>query len=171
EELRHIARHHPSVSPDAILRMGTLAGAEALGIAGQFGSITPGKSATFAVVPVPGGAEPPLEAVLHSTANVARLYRQLLICVSKIACAPRASSCSMTLITSPRRTMTRTAHQAGSSRALTVGLLKPGVIFSASASFVRGMLYSRSDQLRAMTTPSRRRTTRSASSASRRALF
>ena len=35
-------------------------------------------------------------------------------------------------ITSPRRTITRTAHQAASSRALTVGELKPGVIFSAS---------------------------------------
>ena len=33
EELRHIARHHPTVPPDEVLRMGTLAGAEALGLA------------------------------------------------------------------------------------------------------------------------------------------
>src|SRR5207248_5598397 len=39
EELRHIARHHPGVSPEAMLRMGTIAGAEALGIAADYGSI------------------------------------------------------------------------------------------------------------------------------------
>ena len=38
----------------------------------------------------------------------------------------------MISITSLRRTITRTAHQSGSSSALTVGELKPGVIFSAS---------------------------------------
>ena len=41
----------------------------------------------------------------------------------------------MMAITSPRRTITRTAHQPGSSEALMVGELKPGVIFSASANF------------------------------------
>jgi cytosine/adenosine deaminase-related metal-dependent hydrolase len=49
-ELRHIARHHPGVSPEAILRMGTLAGAEALGLAGDYGSITFGKQAGLNVV-------------------------------------------------------------------------------------------------------------------------
>ena len=38
----------------------------------------------------------------------------------------------MIAITSPRRTITRTAHQSGSSSELTVGELKPGVILSAS---------------------------------------
>jgi cytosine/adenosine deaminase-related metal-dependent hydrolase len=51
-ELRHIADQHPGVSPEEILRMGTLAGAEALGLAGELGSITPGKSARLAVVPL-----------------------------------------------------------------------------------------------------------------------
>src|SRR5205823_10181172 len=32
-ELRYIARHHPAIPRDVILRQGTLAGAEALGIA------------------------------------------------------------------------------------------------------------------------------------------
>src|SRR5437868_6094483 len=71
--------------------------------------------------------------------------RQLVICVSRIAEAPSDSSRSMIAITSPRRTITRTAHQPGSSRALTVGELKPGVTFSASGSLPRGMLYSKSE--------------------------
>jgi len=66
EELRHVARHHPAVSPEAILRMGTLAGAEALGIADEFGSITPGKRAVLAVVPVASDATSPLDAILSS---------------------------------------------------------------------------------------------------------
>jgi hypothetical protein len=78
--------------------------------------------------------------------NKCYLYkRQLLIGVSKIAEAPMFSSCSMTLMTSLRRTMQRTEHHAGSSKALTVGELKPGVICSAAASFVRGTLYSKSE--------------------------
>ena len=78
-----------------------------------------------------------------------------------------ASSRSMIAWASPRFTIDRTAHQSGSSRPLTVGELKPGVIFSASASRVRGTLYSSNDQLRAITIPSSRRTIRSAVAASR----
>jgi cytosine/adenosine deaminase-related metal-dependent hydrolase len=51
-ELRHIAQHHPAVRPEDILQMGTLAGAEALGLADEYGSITPGKLARLAVVPL-----------------------------------------------------------------------------------------------------------------------
>jgi cytosine/adenosine deaminase-related metal-dependent hydrolase len=58
EELRHIAAHHPGIAPEAILRMGTLAGAEALGIADQYGTITPGKRACLAVVPVSQAGSP-----------------------------------------------------------------------------------------------------------------
>jgi len=65
EELRHIARHHPAVEPEAILRMGTLAGAEALGIADDYGSITPGKKAALAIVSLPAGTRSPLEAILN----------------------------------------------------------------------------------------------------------
>jgi cytosine/adenosine deaminase-related metal-dependent hydrolase len=66
EELRHIARHHPSVAPDAILRMGTLSAAEALGIADHYGSIAVGKSSALAAVPFDGNPASPLEAVLSS---------------------------------------------------------------------------------------------------------
>ena len=73
------------------------------------------------------------------------INRQLVISVSKIADAPSASSRSMMPITSPRRTITFTEHQAGSSSELIVGELKPGVIFSASGSLLRGTLYSSSE--------------------------
>ncbi len=52
QELRHIAQHHPHLSPETILRLGTLAGAEALGLADELGSITAGKRAALAVVPL-----------------------------------------------------------------------------------------------------------------------
>jgi len=75
EELRHIARHHPAIPPEAILRMGTLSGAEALGIAGDFGSITPGKRAALAAVPLLGNTAKPLEAILSSTTNASPLTK------------------------------------------------------------------------------------------------
>jgi cytosine/adenosine deaminase-related metal-dependent hydrolase len=46
--------------------MGTLAGAEALGLAEEFGSITPGKRSALAVVPIAGNAGSPLDAILSS---------------------------------------------------------------------------------------------------------
>jgi cytosine/adenosine deaminase-related metal-dependent hydrolase len=73
EELKHIARHHPQISSEAILRMGTLAGAEALGIASEYGSITPGKRAALAVVPLESSSGSALEAVLFSAGNAQAL--------------------------------------------------------------------------------------------------
>jgi len=52
-ELRHIAQQHPSIAPEEILKMGTLYGAEALGLGDQLGSLLPGKKAAFAIVPLP----------------------------------------------------------------------------------------------------------------------
>jgi cytosine/adenosine deaminase-related metal-dependent hydrolase len=63
EELRHIARQHPTVQPEAILRMGTLAGAEALGLA-ELGSISPGKRASLLIVPLNDDTRNPLEWLL-----------------------------------------------------------------------------------------------------------
>ena len=60
-ELRHIARNHPSIAPEEILKMGTLNGAEALGLADRLGSLTPGKLAAFAVVPIPDTEGDPYE--------------------------------------------------------------------------------------------------------------
>jgi cytosine/adenosine deaminase-related metal-dependent hydrolase len=67
EELRHIAHHHPGVSPDAILRMGTLSGAEALGLVDSHGSITPGKRAALLTIPLTD-PKSPLESILHTGA-------------------------------------------------------------------------------------------------------
>lgn len=67
EELRHIARDHRDVASEAILNVGTLASAQALGIAGDYGSITVGKLAALVVVPTPADDKAPIEAILASS--------------------------------------------------------------------------------------------------------
>jgi cytosine/adenosine deaminase-related metal-dependent hydrolase len=64
-ELRHIAKHHPAVPPDQILKMGTLHAAEAIGLEGELGSLAPGKSASFAIVPLSEAEGEPYELLLH----------------------------------------------------------------------------------------------------------
>jgi aminodeoxyfutalosine deaminase len=64
EELRHIARHHPGIPPDAILRMGTLSGAVALDLADFYGSITPGKQAALIAIRLTD-PKSPLESILR----------------------------------------------------------------------------------------------------------
>ena len=65
-ELRHIARHHRNVAPAEIIRMGTLTGAEALGLNAEFGSLATGKRATLAVVPILERQQDPCEQILHN---------------------------------------------------------------------------------------------------------
>jgi cytosine/adenosine deaminase-related metal-dependent hydrolase len=55
-EMRHVARLHPQIHPQEILRLGTLAGAQALGRADEVGSITPGKLANLVAIPIPDDA-------------------------------------------------------------------------------------------------------------------
>ncbi|MDX1945688.1 MAG: amidohydrolase family protein [Pirellulaceae bacterium] len=62
-ELLHIAADHSDVSPEEILRLGTIRGAEALGIADQFGTIAPGKWAALAMVPIDPQVRDPYEAL------------------------------------------------------------------------------------------------------------
>jgi cytosine/adenosine deaminase-related metal-dependent hydrolase len=52
-EMRHVARHHPQLPKAQILRMGTLSGAEALGLAAETGSLEPGKAADLFVLSLP----------------------------------------------------------------------------------------------------------------------
>jgi cytosine/adenosine deaminase-related metal-dependent hydrolase len=52
-EARFVHQRHPDVSGADLLRMATLNGAEALGFASETGSLTPGKSADFVVLPLP----------------------------------------------------------------------------------------------------------------------
>ena len=51
-EARFLHARYPDVPGDAVLRMLTLSGAEALGWADRTGSLTPGKSADFVVLPL-----------------------------------------------------------------------------------------------------------------------
>jgi cytosine/adenosine deaminase-related metal-dependent hydrolase len=55
-EMRHVARTHPAIAPDEILRMGTLSGAEALGQELNCGSISPGRLANLVAIPLTAGA-------------------------------------------------------------------------------------------------------------------
>lgn len=52
-EARFVHRRYPEIPGSDLLRMVTLAGAEALGWANEAGSLEPGKSADFVVIPLP----------------------------------------------------------------------------------------------------------------------
>jgi cytosine/adenosine deaminase-related metal-dependent hydrolase len=71
-EMRFIHQRYPDFPGDALLRMGTLAGAEALGWADETGSLTPGKSADLAVVPLPDKNREPHELLFGSEHLVSR---------------------------------------------------------------------------------------------------
>jgi aminodeoxyfutalosine deaminase len=70
-EIRDVAQRHPEVRPESVLRMGTLAGAQALGREQACGSITPGKLANLFAIPTRAAktqrAEDVLSEVLLST--------------------------------------------------------------------------------------------------------
>jgi cytosine/adenosine deaminase-related metal-dependent hydrolase len=55
-EMRHVARLYPQLDPHDVLRMGTLAGALALGRENEAGRIAPGTLANLVAVPVPQDA-------------------------------------------------------------------------------------------------------------------
>lgn len=74
EEARFLHRRHPDVPGDAVLRMATLSGAEALGWADVTGSLTPGKSADLVVLPLPAEEHAdPHRLVLESDRPVERV--------------------------------------------------------------------------------------------------
>jgi aminodeoxyfutalosine deaminase len=74
-EARFLHARFPDVGGDVILRMATLDGAAALGQADATGSLTPGKSADFAVVPMDSvRAEDPYHAVLGSHQPVCSVF-------------------------------------------------------------------------------------------------
>src|SRR5205814_8406147 len=71
-EMRFVHQRHPDFPGDALLRMGTLSGAEALGWADETGSLTPGKSADLVVVPLPDIDGDPYQLLFESPQPVAR---------------------------------------------------------------------------------------------------
>ena len=64
-ELRILANQCPRPAPAAIVEMGTLAGAAALGIEADFGSIAVGKRAQFAAIPIVERRRDPCRQVLQ----------------------------------------------------------------------------------------------------------
>ncbi len=63
-EARFLHRRHPDVPAATVLRLATLAGAEALGWADETGSLEPGKSADLVVVPLHGRDGPDPHALV-----------------------------------------------------------------------------------------------------------
>ena len=84
-EMRHVAATHPDISPADVLRMGTLSGAEALGLAEETGSLTPGKRADLAMVALESQAgSDPFEQFFVSTRRVIETwYRGVPIVVQE----------------------------------------------------------------------------------------
>jgi cytosine/adenosine deaminase-related metal-dependent hydrolase len=74
-EVAHLRQEHPGVSPAAALRIATLNGARALGLAQELGSIETGKRASLAVVGLNDPNDDPLEAVTWSSETVAPLLQ------------------------------------------------------------------------------------------------
>jgi cytosine/adenosine deaminase-related metal-dependent hydrolase len=66
EEARFVNRCYPQFGAEAVIRMSTLHGAQALGWEGETGSLTPGKSADLVILPLPAGTGDPYEQVLDS---------------------------------------------------------------------------------------------------------
>ncbi len=67
-EMRYVARVHEEISAEQIVLLGTLAGAEALGLGEQLGSLAVGKLANLTAVATDGLVELPYEAVLAGDA-------------------------------------------------------------------------------------------------------
>jgi aminodeoxyfutalosine deaminase len=71
DEMRTLAGREPALSARAILRMATLNGARALGMAGQIGEIAPGAFADLIALPAPAARTNIYDAVLHHQGPVA----------------------------------------------------------------------------------------------------
>ena len=80
-EISMVLEQHPTIAPATALNMATLAGAEALGVADDIGSLSPGKQADLAVVNLPNASSADgLDELLHgivteSTTQVVATWR------------------------------------------------------------------------------------------------
>jgi cytosine/adenosine deaminase-related metal-dependent hydrolase len=71
EEMRALAKNEPSLSARTIVRMATLHGARALGMAGQIGELAEGCFADLVALPFAGNAADAYDHVLHHHGDVA----------------------------------------------------------------------------------------------------
>lgn len=75
DELRFVARQFPELPLATVLELGTLRGAEALGLLDSVGSLSPGKSANLAIIRLPDcDAEDPHELLFDPQASVEKTY-------------------------------------------------------------------------------------------------
>ncbi len=74
-EMAALRRVHPRLAPAAVLRVATLNGAAALGLADRLGSIEPGKLARLVVVPLDPGDDDPLATVCSEPVEIYPLDR------------------------------------------------------------------------------------------------
>jgi len=72
-EIAALRQEHPGLAPVAALRIATLNGARALGLAKSLGTIEPGKLAALAVVALSDPNDDPMEAVTWSSETIAPL--------------------------------------------------------------------------------------------------
>jgi cytosine/adenosine deaminase-related metal-dependent hydrolase len=74
-EMRHVARAFPAIAPETVLRLGTLAGAQALGRAHEAGTIEPEKLANLTIVALPDqDGRDPHELLFNSRLPVVATY-------------------------------------------------------------------------------------------------
>ena len=69
-EMRFLARQHPEIARPTILRLGTLGGAQALGLDRSVGTIEPGKLAHLTIVALADRDADPYDLLLDSDAPV-----------------------------------------------------------------------------------------------------
>jgi cytosine/adenosine deaminase-related metal-dependent hydrolase len=69
-EMAALREEHAALSPAAVLRMATLNGATALGLADRLGSLAEGKLARLVVVGLPGPGDDPLETLTSRPSDV-----------------------------------------------------------------------------------------------------
>ena len=74
-EMRHVARQFPEIAPTDVLRLGTLAGAQALGRDADLGTLAAGKLANLAIAELPPhDAADPHELLFDAALPVVATY-------------------------------------------------------------------------------------------------
>jgi cytosine/adenosine deaminase-related metal-dependent hydrolase len=73
-EIRFVAQQHPGVSPETVLQLATLAGAQALGLESHIGTLEAGKAANLAIVALNSSDADPHERLLWGDSRVVANY-------------------------------------------------------------------------------------------------